>query len=115
MITTYTTTITKSGQITLVKPLRDALQVKPGEKLRLEHDSTTGDTIIHRPASDFDEFVAGLEKVQSSLSPESRRRMKAIAGKTASQIKKEWATSPEGRAYYRKKYHLDPSSKLIIK
>ena len=103
----YTTTITKSGQITLAKPLRNALKVKAGEKLRLEYDPATGNATIYRPTSDFDEFMADMDTLQSSLSPESHRRMKAATKKTVSQLKKEWATSPEGHTYYQEKYHVN--------
>ena len=67
----YTTTITKSNQITLTKPAREFLGVKPGEKLVFEPQSD-GSLIVRRRLS-TEEF---FERIDSMKSEKTKRIIK---------------------------------------
>lgn len=90
----YSTTITKSGQITLVKFARELFGVKPGERVIVEpkKDKIT----ITRPKTD-EEFLAYLDSLKTE---KDKELIKKHAGKTVSELKAEWAASPEGQAYF---------------
>lgn len=65
----YTTTLTKSNQITLTKPARELLGVKPGDKLIFEAQSD-GSVVIHRRLTDEEFF----EKIDTML-PEKTKKI----------------------------------------
>ena len=98
----YTVTITKSGQVTLPKELRDFLGVKPGQKITFnkERDGVS----INRRLSDEEFF----EKLDSLKSPKSKTFIKKhgarLAKMSISEIKEEWAKSPAGKKYLEEKY-----------
>ena len=94
----YTVTITKSGQVTIPKELRDFLGVKPGG--RITFDKEKYGVKIKRKLSD-EEFLAELNK---NISPKTRKIFRKTAGKTISELKDEWAKSPAGQAYFKEKY-----------
>lgn len=94
----YTTTITKTGQIFLPKAVRTALNLLPGERvsLSLENESVT----IQKTKS-LEEF---LNEFQASFSEETKALIKKNAGKTARELREEWANSEEGKKYFKEKY-----------
>lgn len=56
----YTTTITKSGQITLTKAAREQLGVKAGDKVFVDFEK--GKLVIKRPLSNI-EFLKKLDAI----------------------------------------------------
>ena len=58
-----TTTITKSGQITLGKQFRDALGVKPGDKITIRKNQNGGITIERRLSDE--EFLEQLDNIHA--------------------------------------------------
>ena len=56
----YTTTITKSGQITLTKAAREKLGVKTGDKVYVDFEK--GELIIKKPLSNT-EFLKKLDAI----------------------------------------------------
>ena len=100
----YTTTITKSNQITLTKPAREALGVKAGEQLIVE---TKGDSVVIRRRPSVEEFLAKLDAIHEKYkTPESERTRKKYAGMTVNEMKEAWANSPEGKKYFKEKYGI---------
>ena len=98
----YSTTITKSNQITLTKVAREALGVKAGEQLIVE---TKGDSVIIRRRPSSEEFLARLDAIHEEYkTSKSERARKKYAGMSATDIKNTWATSPEGKKYIKEKY-----------
>lgn len=96
----YSSTITKSGQITLPKELREFLGVKLGGRV-VFHKTKTGVKIDRRMSDE--EFTAKLDAISTPIPPEI---LKKTAGKTVSELKDEWAKSPAGQAYFKEKYGL---------
>ena len=96
----YSVTITKSGQITLPKSLRDFLGVKPGEKITFDRD-VNGVTIKRKLS--MDEFFAEIDK---NISPKTERIAKKNAGKTVTEMLNDYTKSPRGRAELRRRYGL---------
>lgn len=94
----YTVTITKSGQVTLPKELRDFLGVKPGQQITF--DKEKNGVSIHRKLN-RDEFFAELDK---NISAKTRRLAKKNAGKTVAEMKDEYLRSPAGQRETRMKY-----------
>ena len=92
----YSTTITKSGQVTLPKELRDFLGVKTGQKVIFTKNRDG--VSISRRLSD-EEFLA---KLDSTKTPKAREMEKKYAGKTVSELQK----TPEYQRYYKEKYGL---------
>ena len=98
----YTVTISKSGQITLPKELREFLGVKIGERItfRKKRDEVS----IARRISD-EEF---LERLDAMKTPETRAFLKKngarLAKQSISEMKDEWAKSAEGKKYFEEKY-----------
>jgi len=62
----YTTTITKSGQITLTKAAREQLGVKPGDKVYV--DFATNELKVKRVPTN-DEFLAELDAIGGKDEP----------------------------------------------
>ena len=96
----YSAVITKSGQVTLPKELREFLGLKLGGRV-IFHKTKTG-VNIERKMSD-EEFLAELDAIGKPISLEILRK---TADKTVSEMKDEWAKSPAGQAYYREKYGI---------
>ncbi|HEX9721914.1 MAG TPA: AbrB/MazE/SpoVT family DNA-binding domain-containing protein [Candidatus Paceibacterota bacterium] len=64
---TYSTTITKKGQITIPKKLRDALRVRAGERLTVELEKSK-EAIRIKPAMSLRE-LAGSFRVKKPIDP----------------------------------------------
>lgn len=65
----YTTTITKSGQITLTKAAREQLGVKPGDKVYV--DFATNELKVKRIPTD-EEFLAELDAIGGKDNPAAK-------------------------------------------
>ena len=78
----YATTITRSNQITITRPAREFLGVKPGEKLDVTFSK--GALIVKRHLPDA-EFFAQLDAVKSA---KTKAAMKKHAGKSMAEIRK---------------------------
>lgn len=96
----YSAVITKSGQVTLPKELRDFLGVKPGEKITFNKDAT-GITIRRRLTDE--EFTQALD---ANISPKTRKLIKKHAGKTVNELMTEYMQSPKGQKEMRRKYAI---------
>ena len=94
----YTVSLTKSGQMTLPKELRDFLGIKPGEKVIINQERTG--VSIHRKLTK-QEFFAELDK---NISPKTRRIAQKNLDKTTSEMLSEYLDSPKGQAEMRRKY-----------
>lgn len=67
----YSTTITKKGQITIPKPIRDVLGLETGEKLSVELEKEKEEIKI-KPYPDILE-LAGKIKVKKKIDPVKAR------------------------------------------
>jgi len=67
----YQTTITKKGQITIPKEIRDILRLKEGKKLEVELEKGKREIKI-RPAYDFLEIARKI-KVKKKINPVKAR------------------------------------------
>lgn len=89
----YETTITSKGTITIASPLRKALNLKPGRKVRLSIDSEN--KLLIDPGITVEEFEAARERLLSSI-PVKNLALTGVALKTAIEKAKI--------AEYKKKY-----------
>lgn len=69
----YFTTITKKGQITIPKPIRDALELKTTDKILVEIPPKGG-VIMVKPVEDFLE-VAEKIRVKKKIDPLKTREL----------------------------------------
>lgn len=97
-MTTYSTTITKTGQIFLPKAVRTALNLLPGQRISFD---VKGDVLTLRRAKTIEEILADID---SRKSEETKHRIKMNTGKTVAEMRDEWDRSPEGQKYYKEKY-----------
>ena len=91
-----TATLTKTGQITIPKWVREILGVSSGDTIvfRRERNSVT----IQREKT-AEETAAAIDKL---IPKEAREHhMKHYAGLTATEMREKWMKSEEGRAYFR--------------
>lgn len=89
----YETTITSKGTITIASPLRKALNLKPGRKVRLSIDSEN--KLLIDPGITVEEFESARESLLRSI-PKEKLRLKGDALNVAIEKAKI--------AEYRKKY-----------
>lgn len=97
----YTTTINQNGMILLNKDARKALGVKLGDKVTVDFDK---DGVKVSPRSSDKAFFAILDKRNT---PKTIAAIKRNAGKTASELRKEWAESAEGKKYLEERYNVN--------
>ena len=90
----YSATVTKTGQITIPKSVREILGVKPGQKVVFERKK---DTITIEKSKTAEEIGA---KIHALIPDYVRENAKKNAGKTAGQIREEWLKSDEAKEYY---------------
>ena len=96
----YTVTITKSGQVTLPKELRDFLGVKVGSKIVFDK---VEDGVTIRRKLTKDEFFAELDK---NMNEKTRKIIKKKEQKTVREMIDEYLRSPEGQEEMRRKYAI---------
>ena len=89
----YETTITSKGTITIASPLRKALNLKPGRRVRLSIG--IDNKLLIDPGMTVEEFESARERLVSSI-PKGKLGLKGVALKTA--IEKAKLTE------YKKKY-----------
>jgi len=100
----YTSTITRSGQITLPKPLRDLLSVTPGSRITF---NVTDQAITIEREKTLREVFDELDKIRESYeTPETKAAHKKFRGWTANEMRDNYINSPEGKKYYKEKYDL---------
>lgn len=95
-----TVKISAQGQISIPVKIRQLLGFKPEDRLVIQADPATGAITLTRQKT----IEEQLAEFQANLSPETKKRIKKYAGKTASEIRAIWDNSPEGQKYYREKY-----------
>ena len=96
----YSAVITKSGQVTLPKELRDFLGVKPGEKIIFDTDEKR--VIIKRKFT-LEEYTEMMDK---NMSKKTKRLAKKYANMTVSEMREAYAKSRRGRAEIRRQYGI---------
>ena len=91
-----TATLTKTGQITVPKWVREYLGVSSGDTIVFKRER--GEMKITR-AKTAEEIAAEIDK----LIPDEARKwhMEHYAGMLAKEAEEKWANSDEGRAYFR--------------
>ena len=99
----YTSTLTRSGQITLPKPIRDLIGITYGERVRL---SFKDDAIVLEREKTFDEIMTQIDTINTTVPKETKTLIRKYAGKTASELRDEFDSSPEGHIYYKEKYGI---------
>ena len=98
----YSATITKTGQATIPKAIRDILGIDPGSNARIiYHTHRDGSVSITRDLT-YDEARAYLDSYFSDK--KSKELVKKHAGKSASQLIDEWLASPAGKAHLQEEY-----------
>lgn len=98
MNNTYTVALTKSGQMTLPKALREFLGVEGAKRvtIRQEKDRVT----IQRFPTEA-EFRARMD---AGITPEVRRHIEANRGKSTREMIDEYLNSPAGQKEMEEKY-----------
>lgn len=90
-------TLTKTGQITIPKWVRECLGVKPGQAIIFKKEKDGMKIMREKTAEETAEAIDKL------IPPEVREHhMKYYAGLSASEAREKWARSEEGRAYFKK-------------
>lgn len=98
----YTTTITKSGQITLTKAARENLGVKNGDKVVI--DFKKGKLVVEPRLSD-DEFLKALDGMKSEESLKREKEIgKKYAGKSVREMIDDFESSEKGKKYLEEEY-----------
>lgn len=96
----YAVVINSSGQITLPKAIRDILGVKIGDRVKFDVEK---DKVEVSRVKDVYEVLA---EIDAKRTPEEKARIKALAGKTARELREEWENSEEATIYYKEKYGI---------
>ena len=98
----YTSTITKSGQVTLPKPVRDLLGLNLGQRVTFNVKNKNTITI------EKEKTAAEIAREIDAAIPEDVREnaKKIIAGRTAGEFREDWLKSDEAKKYYGKKYGI---------
>ena len=94
----YTVSITKSGQMTLPKELRQFLRLDGARKVTLEKEK---DRVVLKRKMSKDEFFA---KLDTHVSEEAREIARKDGDKSVSRIIDEYHDSPAGRKEMEDKY-----------
>ena len=94
----YAATITKAGQVTIPKPVREAVGVDLGQ--RIIFNIKRGTVTIKR-----EKDAAEVAKEIDALIPDEVRAqyMKKYAGMTAGEIREAWLKSDEAKQYYKER------------
>ena len=95
-----TVTLSSQGQISIPVSMRELLGLKAKDRLEVSFDRFSGRLTIARQET----LEEALARINSDLPSETRAAIKKNAGKTASQLRYEYMTSPEGRAAIKEKY-----------
>lgn len=90
----YAATLTRAGQITVPKPVREALGAEPGQKIIFNIKKKSINIERQKTAAE-------ISKEIDKLIPDYvRENVKKHAGKTAGEFREEWLSSDEAKEYY---------------
>ena len=93
----YTATVTKTGQITIPKAVREILGVKPGQRV-VFRQSNAGTTIAHEKTA---QEIA--EEIDTLIPSEAKKHhMREYAGMTSSEMQEKWLETPDAHKYLEK-------------
>lgn len=84
----YETTVTSKGTITIAAPIREALGLKPGRKVRLS--LTSNRRILVEPAITVDEFIKFRDDMLSKSQPIPRLSKSEIEARKADAKKADY-------------------------
>lgn len=92
----YTATLTKAGQITIPKAVRQILGLKPGQTVTFHRDK---DTIRLEGEKSATEIAHKIDE----LIPDDIRDdyMKNYAGLTSSEMQEKWLETPEAKVHFK--------------
>ena len=94
----YSVAVTKAGQMTIPKVIRDALGIAD----RVVVDRKGDKIIVQREKS----LIEKLEELDAQRTPEQIKAIQENAGKTANQLRKEFDESPAGLEWRKKEYDI---------
>ena len=91
----YTATLTKTGQITVPKPVRDFLGLVPGQKITFRRSKDSYRLEREQTATEIAHTI-------DQLIPDDVREhyMDNYAGLTSSEMQEKWLESKEATAYF---------------
>lgn len=96
----YTASLTKTGQATIPKVVRDILGITPGEDTKITYTThKDGSVTIAKEMTDEEAF-AYLDSLKSE---KTKKIIARSAGKTVREMIDEWESSPEGQKYLKKR------------
>ena len=90
----YSATLTRTGQITIPKPVREALGVEPGQRIVFNIKKKSANIERQKPLEEI------TKEIHALVPDYVRENFKKNAGKTAGEIREEWLKSDEAREYY---------------
>ncbi len=95
----YTVAVTKTGQMTLPKAVREMLGITTRAVVKVNKDKTVS---VYRQPSLEEQFA----KVRASFSEETKEAIRKTAGKSREELEAEWLDSAEAKKYYKEKYGI---------
>ena len=104
----YDVAISKSGQITLPKVLRDLLNVKTGDRVLLKREKGNI-TLTTEQQALLDSFarIDARRKEEERKNPKILENKKKYAGMTFNEIRDAYDATPEGRKEFKERYGLE--------
>lgn len=93
----YTATVTKTGQITIPKAVREMIGVEPGQRVVFRRNRTGATVTREKTAAEIAEEI-------DRLIPEEAKEyhMREYAGMTSSEMQEKWLETPDARKYFEK-------------
>ena len=110
---TYAVAINSSGQATIPKAIREALNVVPGENRLVFEETEDGRIILKREKSRRELFEESLEKIwaineeEERRNPEFAKNRKKYAGMTFNEVRDAYDATPEGKKEFKEKYGFE--------
>lgn len=95
----YSVAVTKSGQMTLPKAVREMMGITNRAIVRFSRGKSVS---VYKQPSMEERFA----EVRASFSPETKEAIKRTAGKTKEELEAEWLNSLESKKYYKEKYGI---------
>ena len=91
----YTATLTKTGQITVPKPVRDFLGLTPGKKIVFKPDIDSYRLECEKTATEI------AQKIDQLIPDDVRENyMKNYAGLSSTEMQEKWLESKEATEYF---------------
>ena len=91
----YAATLTRAGQITVPKAVREILGILPGQRVTFRRKDDV--VIIEREKTAME--IA--EEIDALIPDEAREHhMKEYAGMTASEVQEKWLESPDAQEFF---------------